>query len=497
MKVGKIGKVVSMILVGAVLLGGCTAKEKANSNVDKSSTEEFVRLKYYTFGPTSACENGETEVYAKLNELIKKKINAEVDFEMIEWGNYSQKMSMIMASREEFDLMFTAPWLNKYSQNVNKGALLPLDDLLPKYAQEYYAQIPESWWNCAKVNGKIYGAINQQVFARQSFATLRNDFAEKAGFDLSQVKKFTDIEKYWDAIYSAGVDPKKYDYMGQYGITLDIIEQTLGWENIGESQTPGDIVYNDAEAKVFNQYTAPEFKEILEMFRRCNQKGYTSDDNVIADAKPQEYSAAYFAGCYKPGSTVSGFSKAYNTDVTVIPFSTPFLTTNNVIATMTGISSTSKNPERAAMLINLLNTDEEIYNTLCYGIEGRDYTKNADGSISLIDGAPYRPGNDWAYGNQFNAYQKEGNDPEAWEKQDEFNRSAEESVILGFSFDSSPVTTEVANCSAVINEYLRSFLYGVRDLDTEYNQFLEKLENAGMNKIIEEKQKQIDAYLKK
>ncbi len=43
-----------------------------------------------------------------------------------------------------------------------------------------------------------------------------------------------------------------------------------------------------------------------------------------------------------------------------------------------GISYTSKNPSAAARFINLLYTDEFVWDTLIYGAEGQDYVWNAD-----------------------------------------------------------------------------------------------------------------------
>ena len=39
-------------------------------------------------------------------------------------------------------------------------------------------------------------------------------------------------------------------------------------------------------------------------------------------------------------------------------------------------------PERAMMVLNAIYSQPDLYNTLIYGIEGEDYTKNADGTIT-------------------------------------------------------------------------------------------------------------------
>lgn len=46
------------------------------------------------------------------------------------------------------------------------------------------------------------------------------------------------------------------------------------------------------------------------------------------------------------------------------------------------ISSTTDVPEAAMKFLNLTYTDADVINLLIYGIEGRDYVKNDDGTVS-------------------------------------------------------------------------------------------------------------------
>ena len=55
------------------------------------------------------------------------------------------------------------------------------------------------------------------------------------------------------------------------------------------------------------------------------------------------------------------------------------LTTGGITATMQAINRNSKNPERAMMLLELLNTDKDLYNLLNFGIKDKHYKIDADG----------------------------------------------------------------------------------------------------------------------
>jgi len=55
--------------------------------------------------------------------------------------------------------------------------------------------------------------------------------------------------------------------------------------------------------------------------------------------------------------------------------------------------------------------------------------------------------------------------------------------------------TEMAACKAVMDEYDISLDTGSVDPDTVLSKYADKLKKAGLDKIIAEKQKQLDAYL--
>ena len=70
---------------------------------------------------------------------------------------------------------------------------------------------------------------------------------------------------------------------------------------------------------------------------------------------------------------------------------------------MIGISRTSKNPEKAFKFIELVNTDKDLYNLICFGIEGKHYNLDENGRVVFNDQGGYIPKACWKFGNQFNA----------------------------------------------------------------------------------------------
>ena len=82
-----------------------------------------------------------------------------------------------------------------------------------------------------------------------------------------------------------------------------------------------------------------------------------------------------------------------------------------------------------------------------------------------------------------------------WEKTKELNNTAEQSKLLGFSFDSENVKSEVSQVTSVITEYDSLLGTGTVDPDTMYQEFIDKLKSAGIDNLIAEVQTQVDTWL--
>jgi putative aldouronate transport system substrate-binding protein len=66
---------------------------------------------------------------------------------------------------------------------------------------------------------------------------------------------------------------------------------------------------------------------------------------------------------------------------------------------------------------------------------------------------------------------------------------------MGYNFDTSSVSSEITAVIAEIGKYGPAINVGTVDTESMLPKFLEALDAAGMNKIIEENQRQLDAWL--
>ena len=512
MKKGKISKLVllmlSVFLVFSIVLAGCgsaknkvddkaavTAKPVESESAAKATAKpklDPVVLTWY-FGGTPQADVASVE--AEMNKILQEKLNVTLRLKAVDWGNYEQKMQLINASGEEYDLAFTSNWMNNYYQNVNKGVYVPLDDLLQKYAPTIMATIPKGGWIANKVNGKIYAVPNYQIWARTDVAWPTKELADKYSLDVTKVKGIKDLTPFLESVKKGepNLIPYENSKLGNFRNVL----LHYGFEEIAGSNIPGAIKLDDANLKVVNQYQSEEYKSFVGLMREWNQKGFFRKDaatlaDTSADRKAGKY-AVLAGGTVKPGGEVE-IKALTGKDTLMLPTSKSYLTTGGIIATMTGVSKSSKNPERAVMLLDLIFKDKQLYNMLAHGIEGKHYKKINENTVEAIKDGGYDPNTDWEFGNQFNGYYRSGQKPGIWEETVKLNETAANSPALGFSFDPTPVKSEIAQSSTVSQQYAAMLETGSVDPAQILPEFLDKLKKAGSDVIIAEQQKQLDAW---
>ena len=213
---------------------------------------------------------------------------------------------------------------------------------------------------------------------------------------------------------------------------------------IGDQKMPGAY---GAEMKVFDQYESVRAKDWYKWVRKAYQKGWisksaatTKDDVNILKSKK---AAMLFAGSCPQYDSSNWESYKPVTFKAIDIGNKPTVLTATCISTMYSVNANSKNIERSVMFINLINTDKKLFNTLCYGVEGKHYVLK-DGFVETPEGITadnngYNPGSNWVFGFTYNGYPKKGENIKVGEKQLAFDKAATPEAALGFAFNAKPV----------------------------------------------------------
>lgn len=440
---------------------------------------------YYLDG---TAQPGLADVEAEVNKYIKPKINATVKLKPIAGADYEQKMNTIMAAGEAFDIVWTSEWRFKFNENAQKGAFLELDGLLEKNGQKLKSSMPASAWDDMKINGKIYGVPNYQIAAKTAGFVVQKRFADKYKLDPSKIKTYRDMEPFFEQIKAneQGIIP--------FGTNADFFSSGVYGLN---TYAIGHKVNGD-KVTVFDYYATPEYKQHVTMAHEWYKKGYINEDAATlknkADVEKKGVYATTFDYTQKPGGEAAAKIGNGGHDVIFVPLVEPEFT--GMTATISAISRTSKNPERAMMFLELVNTDPALFNMLAFGIEGKHYTKVGPNTIKEVPNGGYAPNMSWVMGNVTIGYLTEGQPADTWERTKKANEAAKKSLLYGFKFNQEPVKAEMANLKAVENEFRKVIETGTVDPEKYLPQYLDKRLKAGSEKVLAEYQKQVEEFLK-
>lgn len=499
-----------MLLVVCMALSfymiGCSQKDasaeddNASAIMDISTDSKQIELSWYNVG--SYPQNDQEAVFAEFNKQLKTKLpNTTVKFNLLGWGDYEDKLKVMIAASDTWDICFVGgAWPLGYSTQVAKGAFLPVDDLMKKYAPKTKAAISDDVWNAARIKGKLYAVINNQVFARTGqLGELNKSLSDEAGFDPKTVKVGYDLEQL-EPVYKKIIE--KHPDANCGAMNYFIQPEIWGFEFIAGEKVPGTIRMTNSKAKVFNQFESDEVKTYVAKMREYNKLKYFNGTLLatVKDSSDIRKAGKKFAGVggtWKPGiignTNKSNGIEEYNER----PITKAYLSTSGITAAMTAIGRNSANPERAMMLIEKMNMDNELINTLNYGMENKHYKKLTANTVKLIANSGYSVGDMfWSWGSYANSWVTPELSTNRWEQTKKINETGIISPLLGFAFDAEPVKTEIAKINAIWEQYYKAIIYGILS-EQQYQEFLDKVKAAGSETIIAEMQKQINKFLKK
>lgn len=462
-----------------------SSKDNTEAGEKEPTNEKTVTVKWCVFGDKAQDHD---LVMEDLNKKLKEKINVELDLEVIPQGEYNDKMKLASTAGEDFDLVFTANWLNSFDENMSRDAFMPLNKLVDEYGKDLKTAIPDWLLDVAKVNGELYAIPNQQIIARQLGVVIQKEYADKYGFDKTSLTDIRELEPFLDEIVKN--EPTLFPIDKR-------VEAVIEKEHEGLASDTVWIDKNDPDAKLIS--ITDLFEEQLKVDNEWYQKGYIRKDIATvtdnsADVKANRYVCTLSS--FKPGWDAE-FTSRQGVEYIAVPIEGAYIKATSGIETMTAINVNSKNAEAAMKLLNLVYTDKEIFNELLFGLEGTHYTKTSENSAEPVADSKYNySAYAWKLGNQFNALYLPGQADGIWEATDKLNREAQVSVLRGFTFNPTNVQAEIAQVSAVKKEYLNT-QFTTNDIDEYIADYTDKLNKAGLPNIVKELQTQIDAWKNK
>lgn len=498
-------KLIALLCMAAVMVGlfaGCAPESHVGA-------DGIVTMDWYY--PGGAKSEDAEMVEAKLNEYIGEKIGLNLNFVGMTNNDYTTSVPTILRAGQSAGIVTI--YGMDYYQLCKEGALYPMTDLLEQYGTGTKKLFKDVVWKGLETDGEIYMVPTFKDNANVMGYIYNKTMADDLGIDMSEydvkISTLDDEEFLMDVL-----EKRNEKYPEDAGTPLlnnaTSLEYFINLVNFGQNafisanykNNPAVAGYDDKT--VFNFYATEEYRQLCLKRQRLCEAGVIAWD--------------YAAGGYGTSTSfivpswgyvvISDHQYSKNWESVLVRFDTVWGSIANYTVAGTAIPANCPDPEKAMQFIELLNTDPYIGTLMHFGIQDVHW-KLQDGKV-VTEGTRNDEDSEggWRnwYGMGFGAVTNLEHAPEEdvgkegylLQELTKANEEADMPTYIGFVFDPEPVANEIAACNNVVHEYNTELIAGhydsAEDVDMALQMFNDKLIANGVERIVAECQRQMDAW---
>ena len=488
-------------LPAAVGEGTITATPEMYSAIDLSKP---YTVNMYLIGDTP---NDWDKVLALANEYLEP-FNTTLNVTIMSWSDYQTMYSLVLAGGEQVDLIFTAPWCYMYTEAA-KGSFYELTDefiaanmpLTSKYQAE------ESW-DETTISGKTIAVPSNVASPMGKIVAIRQDLADKYG--ISELTSWEDYMNFCltiaeqetpeSGIYAMPASGNNSELWDVYRQQYDTFEAVKSGNVIMYYQYDGGIPAKEdiklvCELDFFRDFCY-DMKTLADAgaWSRSALTNTVTDDDAFGNLQGASiaWNGSVFTYMEQAEKTEGVECAAY--DVTQDHLVSAEAYSNNDMA----ITAGSQNPERAAMVLDLMKFDTYLNKLLLLGIEGEHYSLNEQNEYTELENstnyAAFSTSVSWAIKNgdltEAGVPEREKAITDAWEERVVMNPT------ITFVFDDTNVKSYMSAVDSVLADYIPMLQLGlVDDVDATIDECVQKCYDAGLQNIYDEFYTQYDAWV--
>ena len=461
--------------------GETNAPAETAAPVADGGNEEIPTLVWYQVGGGQPANYDTWQT--KVNAYLEEKIGVHLDVQVVGWGDWGNRRSVIVQTNEPYDLMFTD--MSTYTSDVQMGAFADISDLMAE-VPGLTDLIPQDYLNACIVNGGLYGIPCYKDSSMTNFFVWTKADVDAYFPEYAEAHTLAEIDAGLRAIYAAtSQSPLALNQDGLSCITGNKYDAcTLGNIGIG-------IAYNGGTEFV-SVYEQPDVLADLALLQTWMADGLINSDAAVR----AETSGLYTLGVAQGWPAASkGWGESRGAEVVVSQFENTVVSNDTVMGSITCISNSSEHKLEALKLLELVNTDSWVRDMLWYGEEGYNWEYVEENGVKKVQKLEVTDGG-WtmaAYtqGTFFVATPEVGSD--GFGEVQVQNENAIASPAMGFI----PVTTEIADeisaVQAIFEEYKSLIMTGTGDQD-QIDAMLAAMRDAGFDTILTEVNAQFNAW---
>lgn len=487
-----------------------SAEPEAEENVAEEP-EEMAEIEVALLCLAPVDTKVQERVAAHVNEYLEGAINVHANIVWYDAANYMTQIPMMIQAGETLDvIMFTPMPATGYASLMSQGQLTDITDYVDTYGQDIKAVLGEAGLAATSKDGRIYGVGGQSCNYKHESVIIVKEALEAA----NMLEKFEEMDS-WSDLEEILLAVKEAGYGG--AVNTDVAGTVIspqpylnGEDAFADAQWV-DVV-GDGNYQVFVDETTDQVEcfYMNESYKKSILRAgdWYEKGLIYKDASTSEdFSDTQLkngVGSCEVKQVEYGWDTILNAsigkEVVTKKIVTDKLATNTYTMFGFAVPITAQEPEAALKFINAMYSANEAHTTLQYGVEGIDWELKEDGTAGYVGDAESAEFHMNGFpGNLMDVLAWQGSEPNLRENQTAMNAEMEASKYMGFTIDNSEISAEVTAVQNVVNEYKPGLAAGIYGANTEakYNEFVDALKAAGIEKVLETYQAQLDAWLGK
>ncbi|MCI2050102.1 MAG: ABC transporter substrate-binding protein [Lachnospiraceae bacterium] len=469
-----------------------TSAAAAATSAAASGSGDVISIYRCTFNIANPDGNEVSAVESAINDYLKTNgANYTVKLTDIASGEYPDKANLALGNNE-INLLWTASWESSIDCDdlIKSNAVYDLSTLLK--GSKLYDTMPAGIWSASQYNGKDYFVSCYKESAEGYDAMFRKDLVDKHGWDLTKVKKLSDIEP---MLADCKADGLKYPFLTQktamfHRWYLDDFDFF--------SQDSLLAVERDTD-KVVDVVTTPQYKEFCDLMGKWSDEGYISEDEASKTTPDTATSSKdWGVSWWTDIPNNAEASTRYSQDVEFAKITKNYAHSTTTLGSCFCVTANTSDAVAADCVdfLGRLYTDKALADIYTFGIEGTDYNM-VDGKVEKVKDAGY---NHSAWEScDVECLDLETSEPDnKVQLYKDFNSNAETSQAAGFRFDKSAVEAAYTTCAGqVFDQYgfvLENGGVAQADVDSTLTEYQKALDDAGYQDVLKAAQDQYDAW---
>ena len=461
----------------------------------KGGSSDATKINVYraTFNLATPDSAQVKKVEDAINAYIKDKINVQISLTDIGSGEYTEKANLALANGE-INLLWTASWEGTIGTNdlVPANAVYDISELLKD--STLYKSMDAGQWEATKYNGKNYFIPVYKDNVEGYDLMFRKAVVDAHGWDTASVKKLADLTPF---LADAKADGLKYPLLLQK--TAMFYRWYIDKFDFFTADSSSNFVCVDrASNKVVDTIQTPEYLEFCKQIAEWADAGYISEDEVtkaVTDTTTQSQDWAISWWTDVPVNAEA--NSRYGQDVVMQPITERWAHSTSALGSCYCVTATSSEAEAKACIdfMGLLYTDSKLADIYTFGIEGEDFSYDANGQVAQSS-EKYNHSM-WESASATIVTPVAGEPAEKASLYKSFNGGANTSCAAGFRFDKTPVEAKYSACQSVFEQYGFALETGgvkAADVESTIAAYQAALDEAGYQDVLAEFSKQYEAW---